>query len=494
MAVFEPPPLLRPLFLRIDALAAARGESAFAVGGTVRDVLLGRQVRDIDLGVEDDALTFARALAADFDGHYVPLDDANGIARVVLIDSSVRHIDVAGVPGKIEADLLRRDFTIDALAAPVPGGDVIDVTNGLADLRAGVVRMVSAANLDADPLRLLRAVRLAGELGFSLEPETAAAVTSRAGRIGEAAPERRRDELARIFALDQVEPSLRLLDHLGLLDQLIPEMASGRGVSQPANHHAYDVFEHAMHAVAALDVMLAPIRPEGDRVWIHEEFWSGFAWCQDALRAYLLEELSEGRTRGTVLKLTTFLHDVAKPETRTVEPDGRIRFFGHADRGAVVARRIMRRYRFSSAETAFAVKLVGEHLRPVQLAQVGEAPTARAIYRFHRDLGDAAPAVLLLALADAAGSRGPGMTRAGWSGHVAYMNSLLVRLRETEGIVSAPRLLTGHDIMSEFGLSEGPRIGLLLEGLGEAQATGEVRDREGAMAYVRARLSREEGT
>jgi poly(A) polymerase len=198
--------------------------------------------------------------------------------------------------------------------------------------------------------------------------------------------------------------------------------------------------------------------------------------------------MSEGRSRASLLKIAALLHDVAKPRTKSEDADGRIRFLGHADDGAATAASIMRRYRFSSRERDFVASLVREHLRPVQLARVGEVPSLRALYRFHRDAGDALEGVLLLALADAAAARGVAMTPEGWSRQAAYMNSLLVRLQGEEGIVRAPRLVTGRDIVSDFGLAEGPRIGQLLEAVREAQATQEVSDRASALAFVRALL------
>ncbi|MBI5287507.1 MAG: hypothetical protein HY873_00875 [Chloroflexi bacterium] len=185
---------------------------------------------------------------------------------------------------------------------------------------------------------------------------------------------------------------------------------------------------------------------------------------------------------------------MAKPQTRSVDDDGRVRFLGHADEGAAIAARVMRRLRFSASEVRFVSRLVVEHLRPVQLAQVGEVPTRRALYRFYRALGDAVPGVLLLALADAAASRGPSMTSGDWSRHVAYMNGLLVRSMEEEGIVDPPRLLTGNDVMRELGMPAGPAIGKLLEALREAQAAGEVHDREAALAFVRAARNDAKGT
>lgn len=495
MTRFDPPASLVPLLDQCREIARASAIAAYIVGGTVRDVLLGRPAHDLDLAVDRDAMAMARRVADVLGGHFVVLDDVNAIARVVLDAGPVRYIDVAQLQGSLEDDLRRRDFTIDALAVPLEGADalpaaaviqrgVIDVCGGLDDLAARVVRMSGAAALDADPLRLLRGARIAAELVFEFDPATEAAIRSRAARVNEAAPERRRDDLARIFLLDDAYGGLLLLDRLGLLGALLPELSLGRGVTQPDAFHAYDVFEHGLRAVEAMDVMCAGRRPSGDVAWMWDELWRAFAWCDVELRSYLAEETAEGRTRASILKLAALLHDVAKPQTRTIEPDGRVRFFGHADAGAAIAGRIMRRFRFSAKEARFVSVLIAEHLRPVQLAAVGEVPTRRALYRFHRDLGDAAVAVLFLALADAAAARGPRMTSEGWSRHVRYMNSLLVRSMKEEGIVDPPRLLTGSDIIARFGVPEGPVIGRLLEALREAQAAGDVADIDDALAFV----------
>ena len=485
MRRFTPPPQIDALILRLRALAG--GREAYVVGGTVRDVLLGRTTRDVDVAIAGDALAWAREAAAALGAHFVLLDDENAVARLVLpAGGAAAYIDVARLQGTVEEDARRRDFTIDALAVPLGERTVLDACGGLADLDARIVRMNGAGVLDADPLRLLRAVRIAAELGFAIEPATMAAIRARAASVNGAAGERRRDELARIFELDAAYPALRLLDDAGLLDALLPELAEGRGITQPEQFHAYGVFEHNLRTVESMDVMLG----DEHSGWLAGELWSAFGWCANDLRAYLDEEMSEGRSRRALLKLAALLHDAGKPRTRSVEGDGRVRFFGHGDVGAVMAAGILRRLRFSGREVAFVERLVAEHLRPVQLAQLGEAPTRRALYRFYRDLADAATAVLLLALADAAAARGPSMTREGWSRQVAYMNSLLVRSMEEEGIVHPPRLLSGHDIMSILGIPEGPAVGRLLEALREAQAAGEVHNRDEALAFVGA-LARE---
>lgn len=510
MRVLDIPQELRPLLDRIAALASDANITAHLVGGTVRDLLLGRDVHDVDIAVDHDALAFARTLADALPGHFVALDDENAIARVVLKDAhgsvqtstgglraedrakGVAHVDVAQLQGTLEQDLRRRDFTINALAAPIEGGAVVDLCGGLDDLAAGVVRMNGVGVFAADPLRLLRGARIAASLGFTIEPATAGAIREGAPDVRRAAAERRRDELAQIFALDDAYGALRLLDDLSLLDALLPEVTFGRGVVQP-KEHAYDVFEHNMRAVEAMDVLLARERPTGERAWMWDSVWAAFGWCAPLLRTYFAEEIREGRSRGSMLKLIALLHDVAKPQTLTEEADGRVRFLGHADEGAKIAGRILRRYRFSSREVRFVSTLIAEHLRPGQLAALGDVPTRRSLYRFYRDLSDAAPSVLFLSLADAAAARGPGMTSAGWSALVGYMNSLLVRSKEEEGIVSPPRLLTGRDIMQRLGLREGPEIGRLLDALEEAQAAGEVIDREAALAFVRTLAAQDDG-
>ena len=495
MPSFEPPASWRDVLHAVEAHMRERDIRAWIVGGTVRDVLLGRETRDLDLAVDRDAMRFARSLADALGGHFVELDGENAVARVVLSD---RYVDVAQLRGTIEQDLLRRDFTIDAMAVAIWraeagawGGDVIDVAGGLDDLGARAVRMTSEQALDDDPLRMLRAVRIAHEIGFAFDARTANAIRARTDAVNSVSPERVRDELARMLALPHAYAAYRALDDLRLLDVLLPELATGRGVTQPDDWHVYDVFEHNIHALEAIDVMLA-VSPRDEHDWLHGALWETFGWCAERLRAYLDESITEGRSRQALLKLASLLHDVGKPQTRAVEPSGRIRFFGHGDAGAAIAARIMRRLRFSTRETQFVRLLVAEHLRPVQLAPGGHAPTRKALYRFYRDVPHAVPAVLLLSLADGAASAGPRLTREGWTAQVEYMNSLLVRSQEEEGIVSRPPLLTGHDIMRELGESGGPRIGWLLEALREAQATGEVTDTEGALAFVMKLARREQ--
>ncbi len=465
------------------------GRPGYLVGGSLRDALLGRPSDDLDLAVPVDAPDLARTLADRSGGHFVLLDAQRGIARVVLDEGPVRTIDIAPLRGDIDTDLGERDFTMDALAAllePLADGapaELIDPHGGLRDLEHGIVRLVSERALVEDPLRLLRAVRLAAQLDFRLAPETADALRRHAEGIGRAAAERQRDELARILATPRAGPAIRLLDDLGLLERLLPEVTASRGVSQPKEHY-WNVFDHSVETVVALDFMLAEKEPAGRRearFW--RVLWDALAFLPE-LRDHLAEEVSEGRSRSTLLKLAGLLHDVAKPETRAPDATGRIRFFGHAERGAETARSVLRRFRFSRRETELVATMVEEHLRPGQLSTEGP-PSRRALFRFFRDTDEAAESVLLLSLADHLAARGPRLRIDGWRRHVAYIAHVLGRRHEEEAIVRPTRLLTGDDLMVALAIEPGPEVGRLLAVLEEAQASGEVTSRQDALAFIR---------
>jgi poly(A) polymerase len=391
--------------------------------------------------------------------------------------------------GEIVADLTSRDYTIDAMAAqlePLARGEsteVLDPRGGFTDLGARTVRLVSEQALIEDPLRLMRAVRLAVELDFEIDVSSEDALRRHAGRITESAAERIRDELARALATPRAAKAVRLMDSLGLLDVLLPEVTGGRGVTQPKEHH-YDVFEHNVQTVATLDMMFSEEEgiPQGEGD-LQRSLWEALD-AAPHIPAYLREEISEGRSRTTLIKLAGLLHDVAKPQTRRPDETGRIRFFGHAELGAEIARSILLRLRFSRRETDLVATMIDAHLRPGQLGQEGP-PKRRAMFRFFRDTGDAAEGVLLLSLADARAARGPRMTLEAWRQSVAYIAYLLSRRHEDETVVRPVRLIRGEDVMRELGIPAGPEVGRMLASVEEAQAAGEVSNRADALEYLR---------
>jgi poly(A) polymerase len=472
---------------------AGRGVETYAVGGFLRDALLARKGRDIDLLVGADPLSVGRELADSLGGHCFPLSEERRVARVILPERGVQ-VDLLPLPRDITADLWQRDYTIDAMAArleEVGSGEVevVDPTGGYADLRAGLVRVVREESFRQDPLRPLRGVRLAAATGFDIEAATAELIRRYASVVPEAAAERRRDELMRIMGCATAGRGVRLLNELGLLEHLLPEVAAARDVEQPKEHF-WDVLNHSLEAVHSLDLILADEEPQ-DEPWrgLWREVWGQLAWWSEA-RAHFREEIVQGTPRLAVLKLCGLLHDVAKPETKSFDETGRMRFFGHAEVGAETAGQVMRRFRFSVREVELVERMVRAHLRPVQMAQQGP-PTRRALYRYFRDCGDAGIDTLFLSLADHLATAGPRVNSEGWRQHVALVNYILVTRLQEEAVLVPPRLMRGEELMAELGLSPGPLVGELLELIREAQAAGEIKTREEALAVARKALSAE---
>ena len=198
-------------------------------------------------------------------------------------------------------------------------------------------------------------------------------------------------------------------------------------------------------------------------------------------------EVSRGSTRGSLLKLAALLHDIAKPQAKAIDADGRMRFLGHAKEGAALAVNILERLRFSGKEIMLVESMIRHHLRPMQMSHDG-LPTRRAIYRYFRDTGEAGIDILFLILADHLATRGPNIDLTEWQEHAQTVEYILSQRFQEKSLVVPPKLIDGHDLINIFGLSPGPKIGQLLEAVHEAQASGELATREEALAYIRRQL------
>jgi poly(A) polymerase len=501
---------------RIAELLATRGHRGYIVGGFVRDWLLQRMTDDIDIAVDCCAATIAREVAEASRGRFVLLDAANDVARVVLFERETGdpepggaewHFDFSPFAGHIESDLGRRDFTINAMALELgqfvkayAAGDaspreradclsvdrsrlqVIDPFSGQSDLGARIVRAVSEAIFERDAARLLRAVRLAAELHFDIEPDTEGLIRRYARAILTVPGERVREELLRLIALPRAAYHLSYLDALDLLPTLIPELAEGKGVEQPTVHF-WDVFEHSMQTVAATEFLLR----EGDWDYAKGDMLATAPWSEE-IADHLYREVSAGSNHRVLLKLAALFHDVAKPITKSVDDTGRARFLGHTKQGAAMTAASLERLRFSSREIRLVESLVYHHLRPVQMANEG-LPSQRAVYRYFRDTGEAGIDILLLALADYLASRGPLASIEEWQSNCQLMNYILATHDEQQAKILPVKLLDGHDIMHAFRLGPGPLIGELLATVNEAHASGELSTREEALALVEGELS-----
>lgn len=481
--------------VRAREFLCAETAGAYLVGGCVRDLMLGRPVHDMDIVVANDAVALGRRLADQLRAGFYVLDAERGFARVVIQheNGSRVFLDLSRMEGgTIETDLARRDFTINAAAVELCTGQLVDPFDGEGDIRRRVLRPVTPQAIVRDPIRAVRAVRLAVELGFSIDASLLEAIRQDAGGLVENSAERIQQELHRMLALPNSAEALRRMSALGLWQYTIPELDALAGVDQSAPH-VLDVWDHTLLTVARLEGLLRTIglpAEEGGRLMPEE--WAFLAPYQSALRQYLAQELAEERPRWQALKWAALLHDIAKPAARRVDELGRVRFLGHERKGAVMAEEIMRRLHFSQREIFFVSACIAHHLRPLLLARESEL-TPRAQYRFFRDLGDAALGVCLLSLADTAACR-PGRPPAEvWEPLQRVVHALLEFFARTGGPKGLPRLVTGDDLVQRFGLAPGPLVGKWLERVREEQAAGTFTTREEALRWLEQVVSGEKG-
>ena len=495
----------RGVVAKIRQLLSERSCEGYLVGGYVRDQLLDRDTRDLDLVVRADALALARETANRLGGAFVVLDEERQTGRVVLRDEDERYyVDFATMRGGgMLADLGGRDFTVNAMAIDVldaaPGPEILDPFEGQRDLERGTLRAVSASDFRDDAIRLLRAVRLAAELGMKIEADTEQAVVTDAHLITQVSVERVRDELCQILAVGGAEAHLRYLDRLGLLGYLIPELDGLRGVEQPLPHRE-DAFQHSLSSAGAMDWVVRAVdcsargqeMPDVER-WgageeVQEYFRAAVGPFSQQLASYLGEELVDERSRSVLLQLAALLHDAGKASTGRIDDDGRIRFFGHAREGAGVAARVLRRLHFGTREVRLVQMAVRHHMRPLHLARL-ERISDRAVYRFFRDTKGAGVAVLMLSLADNLALLHAGENLDQWARICQGVDPLLRDYYERYDQIIAPEpLLSGRDLLEHLGMEPGPAVGRILRTLQEAQATGEVTTAEEALKLAQSLL------
>lgn len=426
--------------LRVASEIVARlrrgGFETYLAGGSVRDILLGRDPSDYDIATAA-APDAVRAMFP----RTIEVGATFGVVRVVAEDGTYevatfrtegpyldgRHPSSVRYAGPRE-DALRRDFTVNGLFYDPETAVVLDFVGGRKDIAARVIRTIGdpAARFTEDRLRILRAVRLGAELDFTISPDTLDALRPMRGELVSVSAERVRDELIRMLTGPDPARGVALLRETGLLEVVLPEVAAEIGVPQPAEFHAEgDVFEHTVLALRQL--------------------------CRPSM----------------TLAMATLLHDVGKPET--FERADRIRFNRHDEVGESIARRVMERLRFPRRDVDRVASLVGRHMIFKDLPQMREARRRRLMAE------EMFPELLELHRADSAAYHGDLST-------YEWARATLARLRDEPP--APPRLITGDDLLA-LGVPPGPRIGEILRLVDDARLEGRIRTREEALEFAR---------
>jgi putative nucleotidyltransferase with HDIG domain len=489
-----------------------------------------------------DAHKSARQLADTLGGHYVHMHTRASRVIVVIEDTGSPQarkeicFDISPLIGKtIEDDLRHRDFTINAIAAPLDkavrylewnqekpsrfrrgeplwspaladGANfleswLIDPLDGLSDLQARRLKAVDDQIFRHDPLRMLRAVRLMMRYQLQLDLWTANLITRDAKLLPEIAWERVHDELYAILGPEGAANRLRFLDEHNLFMAIFPEFVLARGMRQPEPHH-WDVLTHSIETAGALEHIAHLI--QDNTMHIHDSVGEPFMGArqggEDKATKIDLAEISsllqEAEQQGIFsfagltaprMKIAALLHDIGKPMTYSCDEEGSIHFYNHPQAGVPLVEQIMRRLCASTQDRRLAQLVAAHHMRPGQLGQDGPV-TLRAIRRYFVDLGPTGIYVALLSLADHLATLGPQPTSDAWQRHLGVVRQLLTSYIRERDTILPPRLINPEELMRRLKLEPGPIVGQLLDLISEAQAEGKIHSKEEAVWFAEEHL------
>ncbi len=439
--------LSSPLLRRIGKIADECGIDAYVVGGYVRDLLIGKDVKDIDIVVIGDGIAFAEKVAESlgrnrlvpyqrFGTAMLPINDGKVefvTAREEYYDRDSRkpHIQQA----TLESDLSRRDFTVNALAASINKerfGELRDPFDGLRDLADGILRtpLDPDKTFDDDPLRIMRAIRFAAQLDFAVEPNCLSSIERMRDRLPIVSQERITDEFLKILRTPKPSIGLRLMYDTGVAAIIFPELAAMAGVDQRKDQHHKDVFLHTLQVVDN-------ICETTDKLW---------------------------------LRFVALVHDIAKPRTKAFKPGTGWTFHGHEELGARMLKSIFRRLRLPMDQLPYVEKLVRLHLRPMVLVE--EIVTDSAVRRLAFEAGEEIDDLMLLCRADITSKNPSKVAR--------YLRNYDLVVEKIKEVEEKDRLrawqppVRGEEIMSVCGLKPGPMVGRIKTMIEEAILDGKI--------------------
>ncbi len=443
----------------------------FIVGGTVRDFYMGIENFDRDIIVADvEAKEFALKLHKLFDSAFVPLDETNKIYRIVLHEKKDSEhqcmIDVTNpIGGSIEADLRRRDLTINAIAIDVHTGAVLDLFGGTADIQNKMLNYIEEINFVDDPLRLLRVYRFQALFDFELTSETICVICKYTDLISKPAKERVNYELMKLFSGKYTYKALLNMDRTWLLEEIFPVVKEMKQVP-PNTHHHLDLFNHCLETVNQVQIL--------------------YNNSDDRVKAHLDKIEFGGFSRLAHLKLAAFLHDIGKFSTWSIDAEtGRHRFIKHDDVGSKLVKPFLKTLCFSNKQISYISEMIKNHIYPSQLmcdTDVNE----KAMTRYLRKLEDNVIDNIILAKADRLSARGELITDEMVETNLKNLDKLLeFYFSSLETLKPLEKLLDGNEIMEMLNINQGRMLGEIIAALKEAQLNGDVSTKEEAEFFVR---------
>jgi poly(A) polymerase len=446
--------LADPLIAQAAAIAHQTKTPLYLVGGAIRDALLGREVKDYDLVLEEIKMPFLHQLQELWGASLFPMGKGKQ-ERIYRLRKDKQTVDFAAMKGAdIVDDLMQRDFTINAIAYAFDQGGFYADPKAIGDIKAGNIALVSAQAMQADPLRMLRAVRYRCTLsGFDLTTPLKEEIARRRELLSSVAPERVRAELDEIILSSLPAQGLWLMQELGLLSGVFPELTPLVDLPQ-GRHHLMDALSHTIEVVGEVDRLAREGNPFSFQPTEQERLILGYA---------------------------ALFHDLGKPSTQTIDEQGEVHFYGHPQESSRLAQGIMRRLKFASLVRGGVIHLIENHMRILTLA-AGE-PLDKALRRLIHAMGEEIKSLLLLGLAET-GSKGKGNKDE--QGRFMDLCRRIWDLYEKEDLISPEPLLWGRDLLT-MGHAPGPRLGEILSEVRQRQITGELRTKVEALRFVEER-------
>ena len=438
-------------------------KGSYLVGGSIRDLLIERAPSDYDIVVLRFPEKYASDLASRIRGHVVKIGKQNQMVFRVVSGENI--FDISVISGKtIEDDLSKRDFTLNAICYDLYSKTFIDPFGGIKDILSKRIRMVSKEVFKNDPVRLIRAYRIGAMLDFEIEHETEKSISNDVKLIAKSAVERVKAELFKIFSTSKSYKYINKMSEAGLLFEIFPELSALSGCLQN-RYHVHDVLNHTMIAYNQLEMLLNGCHANSEI--------SGFA------------KQGMDSTRSALLKCSILLHDTGKPSSVTVD-NGNVHFFGHEKLSADISRRIATRLKFSNHETNYIDFIIRNHMKALHLYESFKKKplTDKSIARFFIKCSDNVPDLLFHAIADMEGKRK--IDNIGNSDFINFISflikkhNLIYKVKKKE-----PPLLTGFDLIAEFGLSPSPLFKKILYLVEESRLSDNINSRSEALLLVK---------
>jgi poly(A) polymerase len=448
----------------------------YIVGGAVRDWLLKKEIKDIDI-VCRNAKKLTKSIADLNEMTVVAFEKKTDEPCYRLINSDTNEITIDFVEMRginINEDLKCRDFTINAIAIEIiPGNSastIIDPLGGQNDLEKRLIRLCSNRAIKDDPLRMLRAIRFSAELGFTIENDTEVSIVQQASLLNESAPERVMSEMIRIFAVPHCASYIGKMDQLHLLDIVFPEIRPMKGCTQSSYHHQ-DVWNHSMSVLENCEHILNNLEKYfGDQTPI------------------ILNYLRK-KDRISLLKIACLFHDVGKPYTRELKPEsGKVTFYGHDAKSKDILSDMALRLKISRKSRVLLETLAAEHLHVVNISKIGVKKST--IIRFFRKLGDDALLSIILSMADTQSKMGQSTRESEKKVYLDWCRKIVAEYFSfIKKQFEIKNLISGKDLIN-LGLVPGPHMGKILKQTREAQDSGIFRNKQDALDFAKSIIAK----